>query len=46
MIVPDDAPAERRRSWLAYEVLWGTGAAADVLVWTVREFQSRVQVVA
>ena len=25
VIVPDDAPAERRRSRLAYEVLWGTG---------------------
>ncbi len=33
VIVSDDAPPERRRSRLAYEVLWGTGAAADVLVW-------------
>lgn len=46
VIVPDDAPAERRRSRLAYQVLWGTGAAADVLVWTVTQFQSRVHVVA
>jgi len=30
VIVPDDAPAERRRSRLAYEVLWGTGAAVPV----------------
>ena len=44
--VPDDAPAERRRSRLAYEVFWGTGAAADVLLWTVTEFQSRLHVVA
>jgi hypothetical protein len=34
LIVPDDAPPERRRARLAYEVLWGTGTAADVLVWT------------
>lgn len=34
LVVPDSAPAERRRSRLAYEVLWGTGVAADVLVWT------------
>jgi hypothetical protein len=46
VIVPDDAPVERRRSRLAYEVLWGSGAAADVLVWTVTEFQSRLHVVA
>jgi predicted nucleotidyltransferase len=32
VIVPDDVPPERRRSRLAYEVLWGTGVAADVLV--------------
>ena len=46
VIVPDDAPVERRRGRLAYEVLWGTGAAADVLVWTVTEFQSGLHVVA
>ena len=46
VIVPDDAPVERRRSRLAYEVLWGAGAAADVLVWTVTEFESRRHVVA
>jgi predicted nucleotidyltransferase len=42
VIVPDAAPAERRRSRLAYEVLWGTGIAADVLVWTASQFESRV----
>ena len=38
VIVPDDAPPERRRSRLAYECLWGTGSAADVLVWTQSAF--------
>jgi predicted nucleotidyltransferase len=42
VIVPDDAPLERRRSRLAYERLWGTGAAADVLVWTKGYFESRL----
>jgi predicted nucleotidyltransferase len=42
VIVPDDASAERRRSRLAYEVLWGTGVAADVLVWTRGRFESRL----
>lgn len=41
LVVPDDAPPERRRSRLAYEVLWGTGAAADVLVWSASRFESR-----
>jgi predicted nucleotidyltransferase len=41
VIVPDDAPPSRRRSRLAYEVLWGTGTAADVLVWTASQFESR-----
>ena len=42
VVVGDDAPAERRRSRLAYEVLWGTGVAADVLVWSAGQFESRV----
>jgi predicted nucleotidyltransferase len=42
VIVPDDAPPEQRTSRLAYEVLWGTGAAADVLVWPRRRFDSRL----
>jgi predicted nucleotidyltransferase len=46
VIVPDDSPAERRRSRLAYEVLWGTGTAADVLVWTASQFDSRVHLAA
>ena len=32
VIVPDDAAPERRRSRLAYEALWGTGTATDVVV--------------
>lgn len=42
VIVPDDAPPERRRSRLAYERLWGTGTAVDVLVWTKGYFESRL----
>lgn len=42
VVVPDDAPPERRRSRLAYEALWGTGAAADVLVQSRRYFESRL----
>jgi predicted nucleotidyltransferase len=46
VIVPDDAPPERRRSRLAYQVLRGTGTAADVLVWPKSSFERRVHVVA
>ena len=42
LLVPDDAPPERRTSRLAYQVLWGTGVAADVLVWPRRRFDSRL----
>jgi uncharacterized protein len=45
LVVADDAPPERRRSRLAYEVLRGTGVAADVLVWTKQAFESRLGVV-
>ena len=41
VIVPDDSPPERRQSRLAYECLWETGCAADVLVWTRETFVSR-----
>jgi predicted nucleotidyltransferase len=44
VIVPDDAPPERRRSRLAYEALRGTGVAADVVVWTLGYFERRRQV--
>lgn len=41
VVVPDDAPAERKDSKLAYRVLWGTGAAADVLVCTRSYLEAR-----
>lgn len=37
VVVPDSAPRERRESRLAYQVLRGTGVAADVIVVT-REY--------
>ena len=42
IVVPDDAPPERKRSRLAYQALRGTRAAADVLVWTREAFDSRL----
>jgi predicted nucleotidyltransferase len=42
VVVPDSALPEQRRSTLAYEVLWGAGVAADVLVWTYEAFHSRL----
>lgn len=42
LIVPDEAPPERKRSRLAYERLWGTGVAVDVLVWTRSSFERRL----
>jgi predicted nucleotidyltransferase len=41
LVVPDDAPPEKRRSRLAYEALRGTGTAADVLVCTRSYFDDR-----
>lgn len=41
VVVPDDAPREKRGSRLAYEALRGTGVAADILVWTRTYFESR-----
>jgi predicted nucleotidyltransferase len=41
VVVPDEAPPERKGSRLAYEVLWGTGVAADVLVFTHSYFEAR-----
>jgi len=41
IVVPDDAPPERRRSRLAYEVLRGTGIAVDALVCTHSYFEPR-----
>jgi predicted nucleotidyltransferase len=44
VIVPDDAPPQRHRSRLAYQVLRGTGRAADVVVCTRTFFDRRVHV--
>jgi len=44
LVVSDDAPPERRRSRLAYQVLRGTGIAADVIVWTRSAFEQRLRV--
>lgn len=41
VVVPDDAPPERKRSKLAYQALRGTGTAADVLVCTRSYFEAR-----
>ena len=46
VVVSDDALPARKRSRLAYEVLRGTGTAADVLVWTRSAFESRLHLVA
>jgi len=42
VVVSDDAPPEKRRSRLAYQVLRGTGTAADVLVCTRNWFDARL----
>ncbi|MBI5711285.1 MAG: nucleotidyltransferase domain-containing protein [Candidatus Eisenbacteria bacterium] len=41
IIVPDDAPPERRQSRLAYQVLRGTGTAVDALACTHGWFFAR-----
>ncbi|MDP8205217.1 MAG: nucleotidyltransferase domain-containing protein [Candidatus Electryonea clarkiae] len=46
LIVPNDASLQKRHSRLAYQVLRGTGIAADILVWTKSEFEKRLHVVA
>ena len=46
VVVPDDAPPERRRSRLAYHALRGAGTAADVVVWPKSSFERRARVVA
>ena len=47
VVAPDDAPAERRDSKLAYRVLWSlpTPAAVDVIVWPKSRFERRSRVV-
>ncbi|HEX9015591.1 MAG TPA: nucleotidyltransferase domain-containing protein, partial [Chloroflexota bacterium] len=46
LVVSDTATEERKHSRLAYERLWGTGTAADVLVWTEGRFASRLHLAA
>jgi uncharacterized protein len=41
VIVPDDAPAERRDGGLAYRALWGVGIAVDAVVCTSGWFHAR-----
>lgn len=45
VVVPDDAPPERRDPALAYRALRGTGLGADVVVWTRTRFERRKHVV-
>ena len=42
VVVSDDMPRPLRRPGVAYKALRGTGAAADILVWTQGAFQSRL----
>ena len=42
VVVPETASPERHGSRLAYEVLWGVGTAADVLVWTKDAFAGQL----
>jgi predicted nucleotidyltransferase len=46
IVVPDSAPVRQQGSRLAYEVLWETGTAADVLVCTRGHFESRLHLAA
>lgn len=45
LVVPDETPVDRTRSRLAYQVLRGTGIAADVVVWRRSSFELRSRVV-
>jgi predicted nucleotidyltransferase len=42
VLVPDDAPPERRDCDLAYRSLRGLRIAKDILVWTRTEFERRL----
>ena len=41
VVVPDDAPVERRDGGLAYRALWGVGTAVDAVVCTSGWFHAR-----
>jgi uncharacterized protein len=42
VLVADDTPANLRDSGRAYRAVWRLGAAVDVLVWPLTEFDSRL----
>ncbi len=42
VVVPDDASPDRTKSRLAYECLWGTRTASDILVWRKSDFEERL----
>lgn len=44
IVVPDDAPPERRNSRLGYQVLRGTGVSVDEVVWDHSRFEKRAKV--
>lgn len=44
VVMPDNASAERCQSHLAYKALRGTATAADVLVFTLSNFESRLHI--
>ena len=44
LVVPNEASAERRRSGMAYDTLWGTSTPVDVIVWTHSDFESRLHI--
>jgi uncharacterized protein len=46
VIADDQSSRRRRRSREAYEALRGTGIAADILVWSLQSFESRLRVAA
>ncbi|MBI5816218.1 MAG: nucleotidyltransferase domain-containing protein [Nitrospinae bacterium] len=46
IVVPDEAEQARRKSRTAYQALRGTRAAADVIVQTRHEFESRLRITA
>jgi predicted nucleotidyltransferase len=44
VVVSDDSPPDRAKSRLGYQVLRGTGVAADVVVWRQGSFDRRARV--
>src|SRR6266545_7736234 len=44
VVVADDASPDRQRNHMAYEVLWDSGVAADVVVWGQSAFERRTRV--